>query len=843
MTFFSQGVLLWILAGVGGLSITLYVVRKTKWFFGKYGRFLVDAVFWGAERFAGPKVRSQVSMKRYCQVWLDADATKYLQVPGKRNVSLPVDEVFVPLSLEVAGNETTYTHATLLDAGRRLLVVGDPGSGKSTLVLWLFRDMCGQARRHPRKWWLPVRLELRTLDPPEAFQSDAEAGEWLLDRVRGTVTAVEGFEMAAFFDSVVSGTGVLVLLDGLDEVSRERYPAVASGLRGLAALLAGRSSWNTMIVTMRSQFYQEVQYDLGGSFPQTLHVRPFTPNEIYVFLRKWPFEKRSEVERVYADLSDRPTLREMCTNPLVLAMYVVYHRESRREELPDTRTEFYRSVVTELLITRRRRQTGDDLGRRRRAEREAILGELAYSNLTDDTQPANSLSWDQAVKVAGRVWQCDEVDAWRRLKELSTETGIFTMERPDETFRFIHLTFCEFLAAVHAVEYKRRGWRALLDRHQVFVASGEPQARARLVETIPFAHGLMRAVDRPEVLATIAALGDQLVLGRCFLETQMYDRPEWERYFAAEKAYLTSRAEQDWNTPQLSRLQLFTVVVRDQLAWTGLGERETRLAQLFASIVKDNRGVLVRVFSSYAKQDATAAFRLADHVGVDMLEEHPQLLVGCCQDDAFLNLAVQRLEAGRDERWRPILAEASLLYTMAAKALSDIEARNPWPVKDPMQRRVSRVVRLTEETSMYVVCLERTLLAAPAGEFPAVDLVRANLRPLARAAQVAGATAGTSVVLVVASIALLVASRVFDWALGLTWTGCAGIPLGFVIGYFSVRLDDRLRYLMRRPLSGVDIQRVIRQPYLFSRMTTLDRAVRSMATLRGEWNAARDRAS
>jgi GTPase SAR1 family protein len=830
MSFLGQNTILWLLAGVGIISLAIYAAKKARRLFTKYGRVVIDALFWMAERFAGPKIRAQIIMKRYCQVWLDADSTKYLQVPGKRNVSLPVDDVFVPLSLEVAGQESAYTHANLLEAGRRLLVVGDPGSGKSTLVKWLFRDTCERARRQPRKWWLPVRLELRSLNPPASFETDHEAGLWLLDQLRESVTAIEGFEMGEFFDSLVRGSGLLVLLDGLDEVSRERYPAVAASLRGLAELLARRSSRNSIIVTMRNQFHQQVQYDLVDAYPQTLHVRPFTPNEIYVFLRRWPFEEKAEVERIYADLSDRPTLREMCTNPLILAMYVVYHRESQRAELPDTRTEFYRNVVTELLVVRRRRQTGDDQGRRRRTEREAILGELAYHNLTDDRQPANSLSWEHAVEVASRVWQCDAGEAWRRLRELSVETGLFSEERPDETFRFIHLTFCEFLAAVYAVEHERDGWRALLDRHEMLVASVEPQVRTRLVETIPFALKLMRPVDQPEALAKIAALADQLVLGRCFLESQMYGRPEWELYFAAEKAFLTSREEKDWDTTQLRRLQLFTVVVRDQLGWAGIAG-EARLSELFTDIVKGNHKVLVKVFGSYAAQDATAAFRLADNIGVDMIKEHPRLMVDCCQDDVFLDVAVQRLAADNDGRWRLILAEASLQLAVVWRRLIKIKGTNTSPVAGPLSRRIARIVRtVVRLDTMFAICVQHGILTNTNPEFPIVTALSANVEFLERWRWVCVGT----FVAPFAGFGLGVGVAICIDILG--WRGEIGglvfsfsLMAGMIFGYLGVRTINRFAYILKGyPLNAIGPHLVVAR----LRATSLDYVVWQIAELR-----------
>jgi hypothetical protein len=38
--------------------------------------------------------------------------------------------------------------------------------------------------------------------------------------------------------------------------------------------------------------------------------------------------KMDQVLKIYTDLTDRPTLRELCTNPLVLSMYVAQDQEA-----------------------------------------------------------------------------------------------------------------------------------------------------------------------------------------------------------------------------------------------------------------------------------------------------------------------------------------------------------------------------------------------------------------------------------------------------------------------------------------------------------------------------------
>lgn len=176
-----------------------------------------------------------------------------------------------------------------------------------------------------------------------------------------------------------------------------------------------------------------------------------------------------------------------------------------------------------------------------------------------------------------------------------------------------------------------------------------------------------------------------------------------------------------------------------------------------------------------------------------MLEEHPRLLIDCCQDDAFLNMATQRLSDSRDERWRPILAEAALLYIVAAKRLTEIVVEDSGPTKSPLERQVANLVRRGRKNSMFVVCLQRTLLSVPPGKFPAVDLIRLYLRPLAYYRRITG------------------------------------------ILYLHTRLQERLHYILHQP----PIRRylTLRSLWIPFLLTSLDVVVRKMAELRGETRA------
>jgi GTPase SAR1 family protein len=670
-----------IMVVAGLLVLAIY---RTGAFLRKWLNYLLDWSFWSLSRFLQKSLSSRLSLRKYCRLQLGAEESKYLDVPGATSQPLQTDEAYVPLLLDEGRNgELSFSHETILEAGSRLCIVGDPGSGKSSLLKRLYRDACRRGIASPKTARLPVRIELKHLSLPETLHDDAEElADWGIEHIRSLLAPVAAFDMAECFDSYVANGGLLLLLDGLDEVPSNRYAQTARLINALSSRLAALSDRNVVALTMRRQFHRQVQRDFTSSFPHTLHIRPFSPNDVFLFLTRWPFPEKmlaGEVNRIYADLNDRPTLREMCTNPLVLAMYVAGdERASDSSELPETRSSFYRQVVVELLILRRGRQVGAAAARTaQQRQRESILGKLALDHLLDPDQPANVLSWEAAVSIACAVLENDDRErAELYLRELSKDTGLFTEERTGESLRFIHLTFCEFFAALEAADGREHGWEEVLAAHHRFQASETLQVRTRLAEVVPFTMGLLTRSRVSAMLDQVLLQVDLQVLARCFLETQHYGSRQWEEFAAREAARLVATQPQDWDEDWLSELHLFSVALREAERWAAtLGRASASVTQetLFRDLVGEDEERLVRVFSSYAARDAAASFRLAEACKVDLVLARPDLVVDACQQPPFLALVMQRAAADPDggSMWPSILAEAGLRYQVVAAELHD----------------------------------------------------------------------------------------------------------------------------------------------------------------------------
>jgi NACHT domain len=688
------------------LIFVLLIIKKPLFAGTKY--ILLGAIYYISARL-NKAAAARLSLRRYARVHL-AGSSRYLFVPAAQDIHLEIDKIFVPLVLERAGIQTGYNHTNFLEAGHRIIIIGDPGSGKSSIAQRVFRDECRKAQDTPRKARFPVLLELRNVPFPTRG-AEAHLGDWLFDYLVREISRTEAYDIVGCFQAYTRTIGVLVILDGLDEIATRHYSRASSAINQLAERLQRIGPHNVVIITTRIQFHRQVREAFVATFPVVLSIRRFTPTDIYEFLWRWDFDPATrirEVTRIYTDLTDRPTLREMCSNPLVLSMYVAQDQTTGHPIAPESRTEFYSRVVEELIIRRRAVQVGVvEAQAIVREQRQKILGQVAYEHLRDPDQPANLLRWDRAVRVASDVTGLPFVEAEKHLRQISVDTGLITEEIKGETLRFIHLTFCEFLCAFEAIQGRSDGWSELINLHREFSSTS---LRTRLVEVLPFACALMPRHMRVQAILALAPVADERVLALTFLETKQYDHEVWSRFITSLEHRLLSHDAEDLHSEWLSQVHLFMVVCADaeraSKLLRGVANAE-RLLVFFTVLRKRDDGMIYRLIDSYAEQDAAAAFRVSAFCHIDILNELTLMIIRNCDQPPFLTLLLDLAsrEPERLPRWSCAFAEAGL----RSPAVGDSLKRSPvtlWATQAEQVKRHHRWFgRGMAQRSTYTECV------------------------------------------------------------------------------------------------------------------------------------------
>lgn len=665
------------------LAPLFFVVRKIVIkYIKEWGEYFIDGIMHFCSIYIKQSLAASLSLKRYCKLQLGNDSVKFLNIPSSQDISLDIDKIFVNLTISYNDeNENEFNHYDFLTIGNRIKVMGDPGSGKSSLIKRVFRSNCLLGLKHPRKSKMPVLVELKNINTEKA--KGKELGQWLYNYIKDEVGKNKVYKIDDCFENYAINKGLLILLDGLDEVSSKNYNKISECINGLSVYLSELGENNSIVLTMRTQFYQQIKSDYTVNFPHNTFLKPFTPSDIYEFLSRWHFSRDAEknISRVYKDLTDRPTLREMCSNPLILSMYVAEDQISKGTVSPESRTQFYRKITEELISKRRLMQKSNIPGSYSslKEQREKILGRIAYDHLIDVAEPSNSLSWKNAIIIIKNIMECDDQKAEDIFNEISKETGLITEERQKETFRFIHLTFCEFMAAFEVSQGAPEGWDQLLKLHRKFFKNIEE--KSRLIEVIPFASGLLPRAKREQTLFDVAKLNDSTLMSRCFLETKLYNHKTWPAFIINSRKNLLEYRKDNFDERWLQDLHIFNVVVRDsQLSSENINVNENiDLNEFYKNLLENEKTSLNKILSSFASQDAAAVFRMAEMGNIDLLKEFPALIIQNCDQPPFLGLIKEKIAFPSNDyinEWAALLCEAALQKRLISYTLYNMQAND-----------------------------------------------------------------------------------------------------------------------------------------------------------------------
>lgn len=391
-----------------------------------------------------------------------------------------------------------------LNRHRRLVLLGDPGSGKSTFVNFVALCLAGEALQSPRanlnllttplpkddeednkdeespQTWehgplLPVRIVLRDFAArglPAAGERATADHLWCF--IETELQTASLAEYAPHLRRELLCHGGLILLDGLDEVpeAHRRRVQIKEAVEDFVAVF----SRCRILVTGRTYAYQQQDWRLTN-FEVTV-LAPFSAGQIRRFVDRWYAhvaelrhldgrDTQGRAEDLKRAIFDGDRLRGLAERPLLLTLMASLHAW-RGGSLPEKREELYADAVN-LLIDRWESQRvvrdaqgkvvviQPSLAEWLQVDRDRVRGflnELAFAGHA--AQPDLTGTADVAEKelVAGLMGlsRNPDIRPQRLVEYLSQRAGLL-VPRGVGVYTFPHRTFQEYLAACHLTDH------------------------------------------------------------------------------------------------------------------------------------------------------------------------------------------------------------------------------------------------------------------------------------------------------------------------------------------------------------------------------------------------------
>lgn len=394
---------------------------------------------------------------------------------------------------------------------RRLMVLADPGLGKSWLVRSETRRLCQEALADLAKG---VHADAIIPVPMRCDQLAAAQGRDLADKAAAFLAAqgVLPRRSVARVAAKIRAGRVVLLLDAVDELT----PAQDGSVRMLTRTWAEQVGEQAQcVITSRLAGY------IGPLVPDSCEVElePFTVTDVAGAVNAWDLPSRA-ASQVMDRLRD-PAIASMARIPLLLALMCSLAASSEDDEIPRTRGQLLDRVLR-WFLTRPHRSPDDPSSTLDAVGVSALLEllePLAFAFASHPSGWVDLMAEDHLLRTIRSISSDipgNGSSAADLLRVLSVGAGILVPTGDPSAGRspgylFFHRAVAEYLVARHIATLPESRWLAIVEQHRWFdpdwteaiLMLGErlPSAAACiLVDTLsaeqvdPFQHSFFMAI-------------------------------------------------------------------------------------------------------------------------------------------------------------------------------------------------------------------------------------------------------------------------------------------------------------------------------------------------------------
>jgi NACHT domain len=402
---------------------------------------------------------------------------------------------FDPLRLEEAFRDTqerklqpkwgqTRDGLKVANTRQYLMVLGQPGAGKSTFLRRIGLEALKGKKGHYDHECVPVFLELKRFTTGEVNIEKAIADEFDICKFPDPINTTQ---------KLLDSGKLLILLDGLDEVPTQYIDSTITQIQDFS----DKYKQNRFITSCRTSAYKS-----GFQKFVDVVIADFDDTQIRQFIHNW-FQSEKDVQIGTAqtcwELLRQPVhaaIKELAQTPLLLTFLCLVFDDS--QTFPEKRAELYKRALDVLLSkwAAEKRIQRDPIYKDLTLPLETMmLAEIAYCGFRADCLFFSRREVVEQIHIFldSNSNAPHNLDGDVILNAIQIQQGVL-VERANDVFSFSHLTLQEYLSAQYITDNDRA------DNNLIEKLVNNHLTEKRWREVFQLIGGLMRGGAEPLLL-------------------------------------------------------------------------------------------------------------------------------------------------------------------------------------------------------------------------------------------------------------------------------------------------------------------------------------------------------
>lgn len=292
--------------------------------------FVVEVFKQTASIFEGTGVELKQFFNRGLKRYLEKQKDKYSYIKTllKGNTPVYLYDIYYHLKLKNENKKIeTKSINSLFFNSNYITIIGDAGSGKSTLIKHLFLNSIFE------KSGIPILVELRYLND---YNNNFE--NYIYEKIFENKLSLN----SDILERLLLNGKFIFFLDGFDELNSAIKPKIISSLTSFINLY----DKNKFILTTRP--YSDIEHLplFHNYFVQPLDK---TKGEIEGFIHKQLQNETELAQKIVKSISNNKSeyIESFLTNPLLLSLYILTFQSD--SSIPSEKSVFYRRVINVLF--------------------------------------------------------------------------------------------------------------------------------------------------------------------------------------------------------------------------------------------------------------------------------------------------------------------------------------------------------------------------------------------------------------------------------------------------------------------------------------------------------------